>query len=141
MANNKIKELRLRLGLSLEDVAGRVGTSHQNIQRLESGGVSLTSQWIEPISRALNCYPSELLPDEWQKEHSLYYDALSKAIQLAEEFLNENELEMPPEIKGRFVAAIYEMAITEEKKATEENREPRRIDKTQLRAMMRVVNK
>jgi transcriptional regulator with XRE-family HTH domain len=57
---NRIKELRESRGLTLAQLADRVGTSHATIQRLESGKMRLNQDWIDKISAALNVQLSEI---------------------------------------------------------------------------------
>ena len=48
---NGIKVCRERAGLSQEELARRVGTNRQQIQRLEAGGRKLTIEWAARIAR------------------------------------------------------------------------------------------
>jgi len=58
---NRIKELRKAQGLTLKELADRVGTSNQQISHLEKGRRRLTLDWIERLAVALDCHPSDLL--------------------------------------------------------------------------------
>jgi len=60
---NRIRELRELRGLTLAQLADRVGTSHATIQRLESGKMRLNQDWIDKISLALSVQLSELFGD------------------------------------------------------------------------------
>jgi transcriptional regulator with XRE-family HTH domain len=62
-AVNRIKELRESRGLTLAQLADRVGTSHATIQRLESGKMRLNQDWIDKISAALSVQISEIFGD------------------------------------------------------------------------------
>lgn len=59
---NKLREIRLQKGLTLEDVAKAADTSNQQILRLEKGQRRLTTGWIERLSKALGVSPSEIVP-------------------------------------------------------------------------------
>ena len=48
--------------MSMQDLAAAVGTSQQQIDRLEKGKRRLTVDWMDKISAALNCGITELLP-------------------------------------------------------------------------------
>ena len=50
----RIKELRLKLGLSQEDIAKRVGVTRGAISRLETGTTSLTPQMSKALCREFN---------------------------------------------------------------------------------------
>lgn len=58
---NRIQELRVGLGLSVDDLADQIGTSGTQIRRLESGTRRLTTEWLERIAIALQCSPADLL--------------------------------------------------------------------------------
>ena len=59
---NRIRELREAAGLSQEALAQMVGTSNQQIGRLERGERELTLRWMERIATSLQCKPADLLP-------------------------------------------------------------------------------
>lgn len=62
---NRIKELREARDWSQEDLAERVGTSQQQIGRLEGERRRLTQDWMERIARALEVRPTDLFtPDD-----------------------------------------------------------------------------
>ena len=58
--NNFIKELRISRDLTQEDLAGRMNTTQETVQRLESGRRKLTYQWIRLLADALGVHPSEI---------------------------------------------------------------------------------
>lgn len=66
---NRIKELRVRAGLSQEALGVLSNTTGQQIGRLEKGERELTLQWMERLAKALssvrpeNVRPSDLLPE------------------------------------------------------------------------------
>jgi transcriptional regulator with XRE-family HTH domain len=60
---NRIRQLRLDRGLTLEELAERVGTSLQQISRLELSDRRLSEKWIRPIARALGVSPDDLFAD------------------------------------------------------------------------------
>lgn len=60
--NNRIKELREQLKMSQEDLAQAVGTTNQQIGRLEKSRRNLTQKWMERLAPALHVRPPELLP-------------------------------------------------------------------------------
>lgn len=57
---NYIAEIRADKGFSLELVAERAGTSHQQISNLEKGKRRLTWEWIQRLAVALECHPSDI---------------------------------------------------------------------------------
>ncbi|OPZ78655.1 MAG: putative HTH-type transcriptional regulator [Alphaproteobacteria bacterium ADurb.Bin438] len=69
---NKIKDAIKKSGLTIIQVAEKTGTTHSTISKLQNGINQLTVEWIEKLSKAIDCSPLELLPDEWQKENPNY---------------------------------------------------------------------
>lgn len=58
---NRIREIRKQQGMSLEKLAELAGTTHQTIQRLETGERRLNEDWMEVISKALGVKPEDLI--------------------------------------------------------------------------------
>lgn len=62
MLSNKLKELRRERGLTLEEIAERVGTSRQTIHRYENGKISnIPHEKIESLAKALATTPTALM--------------------------------------------------------------------------------
>lgn len=61
MIQSRIREIRKARGLTLQQVAERIGTTAQTIGRLETGMRTLSIDWVERIAGALEADPSELL--------------------------------------------------------------------------------
>ena len=61
---NGIKVCRERAGLSQEELARRVGTNRQQIQRLEAGGRKLTIEWAARIAKACGCDLDDIIHPE-----------------------------------------------------------------------------
>ena len=73
MLKHKIKELRKERGLTLEELAKRIGTSKQNVHRYESGVVTnIPHERIEALAEALGVMPSELMGWESRENSSFY---------------------------------------------------------------------
>jgi transcriptional regulator with XRE-family HTH domain len=83
--NNRIKVIRVVRGLSLDELAERVGTTNQQISHLEGGKRRLTVDWLIRLSKALACHPWELVSDDLPKP------LRSKDIRLLERFRLLNE--------------------------------------------------
>jgi transcriptional regulator with XRE-family HTH domain len=58
---NRIREIRERAGLTQEQLAERVGTTSQQISRLEKGQRGLDVPWMEKIAAALGERPAALI--------------------------------------------------------------------------------
>ena len=61
MIRSRIREIRKSKGLTLQDVADRIGTTAQTIGRLETGMRTLSIKWVRRIAEALETDPGELL--------------------------------------------------------------------------------
>ena len=71
MLGEKIKFLRTSKGMSLEQLAERVGTSRQTIHRYENGTISnIPHDKIEALAEALDTTPSSLMGWEETKDFS-----------------------------------------------------------------------
>ena len=77
-----LKNRRLELGLTLEQVAEKIGTSRQTIQRYETGVISnIPSDKIEALAEVLQTTPQHLMGWEDKKEvPDTYYDDEAKQI-------------------------------------------------------------
>jgi transcriptional regulator with XRE-family HTH domain len=59
----RIRDLRKRRGLTLKELADRIGTTPQTVQRLETANMTVSTDWLERISDALGVRPVDLLED------------------------------------------------------------------------------
>lgn len=58
---NFVRAWRRRAGLTQSQLAERLGTSHNQVQHLESGERALTARWLRRLGRALGATPGMLL--------------------------------------------------------------------------------
>lgn len=63
MRKNRIAHFRELRGWSQEELARAIGTTNQQIGRLENGQRKLTVDWMNRLAPALGCLPSDLLED------------------------------------------------------------------------------
>lgn len=61
IAPNHLQTLREARGLTLRQLADRVGASRQHMSSLERGGRRLTADWLLRLSQGLDCHPCEIL--------------------------------------------------------------------------------
>lgn len=59
-----IYNIRLARGLTQKDIAEAIGTTANQVSRLENGERKLAPEWLERLSKALNCTKAELLGEE-----------------------------------------------------------------------------
>jgi len=62
--SNPVKAMREARGLSLQALADLVGTTRQQVHKLESGERRLSIDWLLKLSAALGADPKDLLPPE-----------------------------------------------------------------------------
>jgi transcriptional regulator with XRE-family HTH domain len=78
--SEKIKYLRLKSGLTLEELASKVGASRRAMMRLESGGRTSNRTVLNELARALGVFPSELekssipIPKLTEEVATLFFD-------------------------------------------------------------------
>lgn len=58
---NCLRKIRTEKGLTQKDVAEAVGTTANQISRLENGNRKLAPEWLERLSVALDCSKAALL--------------------------------------------------------------------------------
>ena len=58
---NRIRIFRQRHGLTLRQLADEVGTTPQTVSRLETGNMTLSTEWLERFAGALRVHPVDLL--------------------------------------------------------------------------------
>jgi transcriptional regulator with XRE-family HTH domain len=61
-SKHPLRELRIRSGYTLEDLAEVINMSPSYLSRLESGSRRLNADIMQRLSQALSCSPAELLP-------------------------------------------------------------------------------
>ena len=57
----RIREFRKLRGLTLKDLAERISTTPQTVQRLETANMTVSTDWLEKIAGALNIEPADLI--------------------------------------------------------------------------------
>lgn len=62
----RIREQRKACGLTLKQLADKVGTTPQTIQRLETANMSVTIEWLSKIANALNLKVSDLIAGTYE---------------------------------------------------------------------------
>ena len=73
MLSERIKILRKKRGLSLEQVADIIGTSRQTVHRYETGAISnIPHEKIELLAQALGTTPQSLMG--WEEKEKTGYD-------------------------------------------------------------------
>jgi transcriptional regulator with XRE-family HTH domain len=58
---NRVREIREAKSLSQEAVGKKIGKARGQISAIESGAIKLSENWLNMLSDALDCSPSELI--------------------------------------------------------------------------------
>lgn len=61
ISTNRIRELRELAGLSMDELAERLGTSRQQVSKHEHGQRRLTIQWLQRYAMALGVTPADIM--------------------------------------------------------------------------------
>ncbi|MEC9368557.1 MAG: helix-turn-helix transcriptional regulator, partial [Pseudomonadota bacterium] len=77
--------------MTLKNLAARVGTTAQTIQRLETANMTVSTDWLERLATALGVRPLDLVEDDSKQ-----------AIPLLGELDREGHLSVPPSVEGQF---------------------------------------
>ena len=81
MISCELKKRRKALGLTLEELADRIGTSKQTIHRYENGTISnIPPEKVEALAQALDTTPAELMG--WQAESAMPLTMAQKRLPL-----------------------------------------------------------
>lgn len=125
MNTNKIKQIRTRLSLSQRELAERVGTSQQQIQRIEVGKITTSLALANSICGALGkpldvVFPKaakalEGLRREVEENHILTDEALSKASRHGVE-ADANQWTFKVVLKGRGEPLIFAISASEKRR-------------------------
>ncbi len=57
----RIREFRKLRGLTLKELADRISTTPQTVQRLETANMTVSTDWLEKIANALSIEPADLI--------------------------------------------------------------------------------
>ncbi len=105
---NRIKEVRLKQGLSQKKLADLIGTSQQQIDLLEKSERKISIEWLEKLAKGLNADPISLLPEQWDNRQTGMVDKnlLEDIITAISDILSENSLSASE--KARLVVILYD---------------------------------
>lgn len=67
---NRIRALRQERGYSMQDLAGKIGTSRSQIDKLEKGERRLTLEWMQRLAKGLGCNVNDIFAGSDQKSES-----------------------------------------------------------------------
>jgi transcriptional regulator with XRE-family HTH domain len=67
----RIREFRKLRGLTLKELADKISTTPQTVQRLETANMTVSTDWLEKIARALLVEPADLIGSRSSREIQL----------------------------------------------------------------------
>ncbi len=110
--DNNVDKMRIKKELSKKQLSIRLNTTRQSLDRLINGETQITLHWLERIAKALDCYPSELLPNDWQKlpdiNEKLHLEITTHVVNAAKDI----NLELTPKQLSVLISSLYSDAIT-----------------------------
>ena len=105
---NRIRELREERDWSQEDLGQRVGTSKQQIYKLETGQRRLSPKWASKLAAAFGCDIVDIDPDV-PPPPDVRRDLLRQAIVNGLEYLQNERLRLSPADTAAFVIALHDL--------------------------------
>lgn len=64
----RIREFRKLRGMTLKELADKINTTPQTVQRLETANMTVSTDWLEKIARALLIEPADLIGSRSNRE-------------------------------------------------------------------------
>lgn len=64
----RIREFRKLRGMTLKELADKIKTTPQTVQRLETANMTVSTDWLEKIARALLVEPADLIGNRSSRE-------------------------------------------------------------------------
>ena len=111
----RIKQRRIDLGLSADDLANAIGKNRATIYRYENGNIeNLPITILEPLAKALHTTPADLLGRTLEKE-PLKLSALEERIIMKLRQLNSEAIEEIEDIIDVKLAKLQRKAEEEER--------------------------
>jgi transcriptional regulator with XRE-family HTH domain len=68
---NRIRQYRQRRGMTLKNLADAIGTTPQSVSRLETGNMTLSTDWLVRFASALRVHPTDLLEGSGSRDIEL----------------------------------------------------------------------
>ena len=129
MRENNIRRLLKERGMSVKALEIGTGYTHDSIMKINRGATALTQDSMRKIADVIGCYPSELLPDSWQKPSiGLDMNLLESAIKDADTLLEAANKKIDnPQKKALLIKYLYEYYCEQRKEGREPSKEEKQI--------------
>lgn len=109
---SKIRDIRQSKGLTVNNLADKIGEDYQKVGRIERGQRSLTIDYLMKVSKAL-----EIPVEDFFSENDSGYnkgnvlDLLNEVVIFVEENSSRLPFKLDAKSKGKFISKIYELAL------------------------------
>lgn len=112
---SKIRNIRQAKGLTVNNLAEKIGEDYQKVGRIERGQRSLTLDYLMKVSKALEIpvedFFSEKNPRYNQDSEQSNFDVLNEIVILVEENSSLAPFKLNAKSKGNFISKIYKLAL------------------------------
>ena len=106
----RIREFRKLRGMTLKELADKIKTTPQTVQRLETANMTVSTDWLEKIARALLVEPADLIGSRSSREIRLIgrVGEQGRVTRVQNEQANIVHLEVPADnpVAARLDAAV-----------------------------------
>lgn len=119
----KIRQIRKERGLTLNNLADKIGTDYQQISRIERGKSRLTIDILMKMAKALDTPIYDIVESRSEDKNHLSHnakahfetaqssqDVLTTILEKIELFSNRLSIAFPPQIKASITSKIYGQA-------------------------------
>lgn len=117
---NRIEEFRNKKGYTREQLAELCDTTETTIYRLEVEIMELKPEWLYKLGNALEVYPVELLPLDWQKPREVDPTVLGNVLKDIIETCEEIGIKLDTQTIATLTAEKYDRIINHPEEASPE---------------------
>jgi len=101
----KLRSLRRARGLSIHELAEKIGEDYQKVGRIERGKRALTLDCFVKLARALQAPVDTLLDEKDSDQAQMGGQALTDIVNMVEDYDIEGDK------KGEFISKLYQLAL------------------------------
>jgi transcriptional regulator with XRE-family HTH domain len=110
---SRIREYRKRAGLTLEELASRIGMTDGNLSKLERGQISYTQYHLETLAREFGCRPVDLI-SEGGDTGKIDEPLLATVLAAVFERVRDINLRLEPQALAAICTHVYQEAASVE---------------------------
>lgn len=97
--------------LTMQSLAEKIGMSRTYLQAIKAGTKGQTLDNLKRIAGALGCYPSDLLPESWQKPRltlSVLQKQIEQVLDIYESLKEKEELQVNAWMVSKIISTLGE---------------------------------